>query len=215
MVSFWKWIKINKVQIESVAIDMSPAYILSVNTNAPKATIVFDHFHIIKKLNETISKIRSDLNNKEKDKVIKKNLKGSRWLLLKNSENLNLKNEEDSRLEKGLETNTTLFYVYYLKEELRELWNQNNIGDASKFLKQWIEEVNETGILQLKKMVELLIKHKTGVLNWYKCHISTGPLEGINNKIKTIKRQAYGYRDLDFFMLRIKAMHQNIYAKDG
>ncbi|QZE15964.1 ISL3 family transposase [Halosquirtibacter laminarini] len=215
LVPFWKRIKINKVQIESVAIDMSPAYILSVKTNAPKATMVFDHFHIIKKLNETISKIRRDLYNKEKDKVIKKSLKGSRWLLLKNPENLNLEKGEDSRLEKVLETNTTLFYAYYLKEELRELWNQDNIRDASKLLKQWIEEANETEIPQLKKMVELLTKHKTGILNWYKCNISTGPLEGINNKIKTLKRQAYGYRDLDFFMLKIKAMHQDIYAKCG
>ncbi|QZE13279.1 ISL3 family transposase [Halosquirtibacter laminarini] len=215
LVPFWKRIKINKVQIESVAIDMSAAYILSVKTNAPKATMVFDHFHIIKKLNETISKIRRDLYNKEKDEVIKKSLKGSRWLLLKNPDNLNLQKGEDSRLEKVLETNTTLFYAYYLKEELRELWNQDNIRDASKLLKQWIEEANETEIPQLKKMVELLTKHKTGILNWYKCNISTGPLEGINNKIKTLKRQAYGYRDLDFFMLKIKAMHQDIYAKCG
>ncbi|QZE13536.1 transposase [Halosquirtibacter laminarini] len=54
-------------------------------------------------------------------------------------------------------------------------------------------------------MVELLTKHKTGILNWYKCHISTGPLEGINNKIKTLKRQAYSYRDLGFFMLKNKS----------
>ncbi|QZE12885.1 transposase [Halosquirtibacter laminarini] len=71
LVPFWKRIKINKIQMESVAIDMSPASILSVKTNAPKATMVFDQFHIIKKLNETISKIRRDLYNKEKNKVIK------------------------------------------------------------------------------------------------------------------------------------------------
>ncbi|QZE15982.1 transposase [Halosquirtibacter laminarini] len=167
------------------------------------------------KKREVANKIRRDLYNKEKDKVIKKSLKGSRWLLLKNPENLNLQKGEDSRLEKVLETNTTLFYAYYLKEELRELWNQDNIRDASKLLKQWIEEANETEIPQLKKMVELLTKHKTGILNWYKCNISTGPLEEINNKIKTLKRQAYGYRDLDSFMLKIKAMHQDIYTKCG
>lgn len=213
--SFWKRIKINGVKIESVAIDMSAAYILSVSTNAPKATIVFDHFHVVKKVNDAISKVRRAIYNKEKDKVIKKQLKGSRWLLLKNPENLNYKKGEDIRLEKVLEINISLFYAYYLKEELRELWNQDNINDAIKLLEQWIEEVKETKIPQLQKVADLMIRHKTGILNWYKCGISTGPLEGVNNKIKTMKRQAYGYRDLDFFMLKIKGMHESIYAIHG
>lgn len=64
-------------------------------------------------------------------------------------------------------------------------------------------------------MAKTLEKHREGILNWYDHPISTGPLEGINNKIDTLKRQAYGYRDMEFFELRIKALHNSKYALTG
>ncbi|MFP4173621.1 MAG: transposase [Candidatus Hydrogenedentota bacterium] len=68
---------------------------------------------------------------------------------------------------------------------------------------------------QLKKFAQTLASHRTSILAWYDDPISTGPLEGINNKVKTLKRQAYGYRDIEYFKLKIKALHQTKYALVG
>ncbi len=83
---------------------------------------------------------------------------------------------------------------------------------AERFLRGWIARAEVSGIRQLKKFAKTLAAHRTGILNWYETPISTGPLEGTNNKIKTMKRQAYGFRDTEFFKLRIMALHETKYA---
>ncbi len=125
LLPFWKRLKCSRAQIQAVAMDMSPAYISSVSANLPEATIVFDHFHLIKLFNEKLSNFRRDLHH-EATKEGKKMLKGMRWLLLKNPNNLKPQHNEKQRLEKALHLNKSLATVYYLKEYLRQLWFQKN-----------------------------------------------------------------------------------------
>jgi transposase len=73
----------------------------------------------------------------------------------------------------------------------------------------------ESGIPMLSKFAKTLDKHREGILAFYDYRISTGPLEGTNNKIKTMKRQAYGFRDHEFFKLKIMALHETKYALVG
>lgn len=212
---FWKRLKKSHAKIEAISTDLGPAYIAAVLVNCPKATLVFDHFHVIKLMNEKLSEVRRILFHEEKDIFEKKILKGSRWLLLKNPENLDDERNEKQRLQDILELNKPLALAYYMKEDLRQIWAQPNKKTAKKVLDGWVEIAKISGIGPLMKMGKTVAKYSFGILNWYDHPISSGPLEGTNNKIKTLKRQAYGYRDLEFFKLRIMAIHESKYALTG
>ncbi len=215
LVPFWKRLKIAKATIEAVAMDMSPpSYISAVSANLPKAVIVFDHFHLVKMFNDKLSDLRRDLQRKAKaaDQEI---LKGTRWLLLKNPQNLKEKNNEQQRLEAALQLNKPLATAYYLKEDMRQLWLQKDKAAAGSFLDDWILRARGSGIKMLDKFADTLDRHRIGILAYYDYPISAGPLEGTNNKIKTLQKQAYGFRDMEFFKLKIYALHETKYALVG
>lgn len=212
---FWARLKQSKATIVAVAIDMSPAYIQAVRTNLPSASLVFDHFHVIKYFNDKLSEFRRQLYDQTKDKMVHQELKGLRWILLKNPENLDEAKDERQRLEKALQANKTLATAYYLKEDLRQLWKQENKTMAAAHLKAWLAKAQVSGVKILIKFANTLAAHRTGILAYYDHPISTGPLEGTNNKIKTMQRQSYGLRDKEFFKLKILAIHRAKYALIG
>ncbi len=142
-------------------------------------------------------------------------LKGTRWLLLKNPEDLDPARDELTRLEKALRLNQPLATAYYLKEELRQLWAQADKAAAETFLESWIERAQASGIALLRSFAKTLRRHEEGLLAYYDYPLSTGPLEGINNKIRALQRQAYGYRDREFFRLKLMALHEAKYALVG
>ena len=212
LVPFWRRLKRSRSRIEAVAIDMSTAYIHAVETHLPSAAIVFDHFHVVKLMNEKLTELRRDLHREATHLLGKNVLKGMRWLLLKNPENLNQEKDEPARLEEALRLNAPLATAYYLKEELRLFWEQPSKAAAKRFLDSWYDRAINTGIKQLMTMARTLASRALGLLAYFDHPISTGPLEGINNKIKTLQRQAYGFRDKEFFKLSIFAIHQLKYA---
>ena len=212
---FWRRLKYSRAKIESVAIDMSPAYIASLLENLPETPIVFDHFHVIKLYNNKLSDLRRDIHREAEGPLQQKVLKGTRWLLLKNPENLNEQKKEKEHLQKALKLNKPLATAYYMKEELRQLWQQESKNKAKKMLKNWIQKARSTGIGMLLKFAKTLAAHAFGILAYYDHPISTGPLEGTNNKIKTMQRQAYGFRDMEFFKLKICGLHETKYALVG
>ena len=114
---FWGRLRAARAQVEAVATDMSPAYIQAVRENLGDAIHVFDHFHVIKLFNEKLSDFRRELYHEATEKMDKEVLKGTRWLLLKNPENLDPKRNERERLEEALRMNQPLATVYYLKED--------------------------------------------------------------------------------------------------
>lgn len=212
---FWKKVKRAKAKIEAVAMDMSPAYISAVSFHLPKAAIVFDHFHVIKLFNDRLSELRRDLYHEATDHLQKKVLKGTRWLLLKNPENLDSATGERERLNDALQLNQPLSCAYYLKEDLRQIWLQPNKEKAKLVLADWIKRAENSGIKMLIKFAKTLASFQSGILSYYDYRISSAPLEGTNNKIKTMKRMAYGFRDIEFFKLKIMAIHETKYALVG
>ena len=215
LLPFWNRLRASRAKIKAVAIDMSPAYTAAVRDNLPDATLVYDHFHIIKLYNEKLTELRRDLYREAVDGLQKDVLKGIRWLLLKNRENLDPQKRERERLDEALELNESLFIAYYMKDQLRLLWSQPDKRTARQFLNGWIQLANITGIRILMRFAKTLAGHREGILAWYDYPISTGPLEGTNNKIKTMQRQAYGFRDREFFVLKIMAIHETKYALVG
>jgi transposase len=212
---FFKRLKASHAHVAAVATDMSPAYIQAVAHNLPKATHVFDRFHVVKLFNDKLAQLRRDVQREAEGPLQKKVLKGTRWLLLKNPANLDDQRNERQRLEEALALNKPLATAYYLKEDLRQLWEQRDYTQASGFLADWIARARTSGIRMLQDFAQTLVVHRDGLLNWYRCPISTEPLEGTNTKIKLLQRQAYGYRDLEFFRLKIYALHKTTYALVG
>jgi transposase len=215
LTAFWTRLRHSGAKIRAVAIDMSPAYIEAVLTFLPKAKIVFDRFHVMKLYNAKLSDLRREAFHEVKDTMQKKVLKGTRWLLLKSAENLDDDRQERERLEEALRLNQPLATAYYLKEELRLFWEQKNRRKAAAFLEGWIRRAESTSIRMLHQIAKTLRLHRSGLLSFYRYPISTGPLEGTNNKIKTMKRMAYGFRDHEFFKLKIYALHEARYALVG
>jgi transposase len=215
LLPFWRRLRASGARVEAVATDMSPAYIDAVLTYLPGATLVFDRFHVIKLYNEKLSQLRRDLYHQLTDMMQKKALKGIRWLLLKRSENLDPTRNEPERLREALRLNEPLAIAYHLKDELNEIWEQDDQQQAQALLMDWIVYAESTGIRMLHQFARSLRIYAHGILAWYDYPISTGPLEGTNNKIKTMKRQAYGFRDPEFFRLKILGIHETQYALVG
>ena len=194
---------------------MLPSYNMACRENFAEATIVFDRFHLIQLVNRKLSDLRRMMYRETVSFIDKKAMKGTRWILLKNPENLLESRNERARLEEALRINKPLATAYYLKEELRTLWDQKNIDEAYVFLEQWAKKASSVGIPILNKLANTIRSHRNGILAYYKHKISTGPLEATNNKIKNIIRQAFGYRDFEFFKLKIYSMHKMKYSLVG
>jgi transposase len=211
---FWQRLRPSGAKIEAVAMDMSAAYRGAVSTHLRKAVIVFDHFHIIKLFNDKLSDLRRSLYHRaEADQ--KEVLKGARWLLLKSPENLDAEKDEKARLEEALALNKPLATAYYLKEDLRRSWEQPGKRFATAFHNDWLKKAEASGVTMLQQMARTLAAHRSGLLAYYDARITSGPMEGTNNKIKTMKRMAYGFRDPEFFKLKILAIHETKYALVG
>jgi len=215
LLPFWKRLRASRARIEAVATDMSPAYIDAVSTHLSHATLVFDRFHVIKLYNDKLSDLRRELHRQLTETMHKDVLKGIRWLLLKRPEHLDPLRREPERLQEALRLNEPLAIAYHLKEELNAIWEQDDQETAQALLMDWIVYAESTGIRMLQKFAKTLRLHAFGILAWYDYPISTGPLEGTNNKIKTMKRQAYGFRDPEFLRLKILGIHETTYALVG
>ena len=201
-------------KIEAVAMDMAAPYHLAVSKIFPDAIKVLDRFHVIKLMNDKLSDLRRQLQSSARNTEKKSVLKGTRWLLLKRSGSVSDKRQQ-SRLDDALQLNKPLATAYYLKEDLAQFWKQDNLDEAKKFLGSWIATALASGVRQLKTMANALKRYRDQLFAWYEYPISTGPLEGFNNKAQTMKRQAYGYRNLDFFKLKLQTLHLKKYALVG
>jgi transposase len=193
-------------RIVAVAMDMNAAYDLEVREHCPNAEVVYDLFHVVAKYGrEVIDRVRVDEANKVKDdKPARKVIKGSRWLLLRNADNIE-KDEDRVRLAELLKANRKLAAVYLLKDDLKELWAYRHTGYAIRFWEQWYARAIRSRIEPLKAFARKLKGYLPGILSHCRFPLHTSVLEGINNKIKVIKRIAYGFRDDAYFFLKIRA----------
>ncbi len=191
--------------------DMSKSYKKAAETYLPGIPIVFDRFHVMQLINKAIDKVRkrtySSLNDNEKQ-----GLKKSRFLLLKNSDKMTT--TELQGLNDVLDKYAPIGFMHMMKEQIRQLWNFTSKKHAQSFLFGWIITaiaiyyISGCEVLKpLKSLAMSLARHSQGILNYFNHPITNGRAEGINNKIKTLKRQAYGFRDNDYFKLRLYHLH--------
>lgn len=192
-------------QIEAVAMDMNTAFDLEVKQHCPQAEVVYDLFHVVARYGrDVIDRIRVDQANALRhDKPARQVVKQSRWLLLRNRENL--KEDHAVRLQELLAANQPLATVYVLKDSLKEVWYAPSVREGWRRWRTWLRHARESDLAPLQRFARNLQRYARGILASARFHMHTSLLEGVNNRIKVIKRMAYGFRDVDYFFLKIKA----------
>ena len=212
LMGFWRRLRRSRSRIRAVAMDRSGAYWAAVVKELPGVAVVFDKFHIVQLMNQRLDELRRELV-REAEGAMKMVIKGTRYLLLTRA--ANLAEDQLPKLERALKLNEPLSQGWYLKEELNLLWEQKSYAQMHHFLSQWCNQATQTGVRQLQKMAKTLQVHRSGILSWWTHPINNGRMEGTNNKIKTLNRQAYGYRDEDFFILKLLGLHESRYILAG
>jgi transposase len=190
-----------KAQIQAVAVDMWEAYINRVRHHCPHAKIVFDLFHVVQAFGRVIDEVRRSEYRRasREDQAV---LKGSRYLLLRNEDTLTAPQQE--RLRRLLRLNKTLNTVYILKDHLRVIYRYRRRPAAQRALDHWCAMAETIDNPWMRRFIGRLRYFAYGILNHCDFAIGTSKLEGVNTRIKLIKRRAYGYTDPDYFALKIK-----------
>ena len=199
---FRKRIRRKAKQIKAVTIDMANAYSAWVREVLPSADIVYDHFHVIKLMNERMDGLRKSTMNKLADEQ-KKELKGKRFLFLRNQEDLS--GEAAQELKKLRFQFEDLGTASIMKEYLRNIYR---MADSCELARNafilWCEKAEVSGIFCLKQMAKTIRKRMEGLVSFWKHDgITNASQEGFNNKIGWLTRQAYGYRDEIYLHLKI------------
>lgn len=193
-------------KLQFVMSDMWQPYLKVIKKKAIHALNILDRFHIMKKFNEAIDDIRRQevkkLEAQEKENV----LANGRWLLLKQSTNLTQK--QTIRLSQLLKINLASVKAYLLREDFQQFWTYRSAAWANKFLKDWTTRTMRSRLAPMKKVAKMLRSHQELILNWFRAHgkLSSGPVEGLNNKAKLAIRKAYGFKTLN--CLQIALYHQ-------
>lgn len=205
--------------VVAVACDMNSDFQEAFKEKCPHLKIVFDHFHIIKNFNEkVVSAVRKDVQAqllREGRTEEAKSLKGSRFILTSNRSSLEKKdldnhNDPDKKdtkyvqlYDELLKKNELFFMADLVKEMMNKAYHSNSVEDMSFYIRTTIDCCNNTNNKRFMWFAKLLDKHFDGIVNHAVYKISSGKMEGINNKIKTLRRNAYGFRDTFYFFLKI------------
>ena len=188
-------------QVEVCCADMWDAYHQAAAAKLPNAKRVVDRFHVMKNLLEALSKARRSIQ-KQADEATQALLKGCRWWLVKNYENL--EEEERAKLEQALAASPELNECYQLKEGFRHWFNWHaDRESAEQDLQSWMQQVEASDFRTLKSFVKTLENWKESILNYFDGRHTNGFAEGVNLKIRMIHRRAFGYRNFEQFRLHV------------
>nr|QNO51805.1 hypothetical protein PFGANNDM_00040 [Methanosarcinales archaeon ANME-1 ERB6] len=182
--------KINPEQIKYIAMDMSPAFISGASEYFPTAKIVFDKFHVICMMNDTIDDIR------RKEYKTNKTLGKTRFIWLKNPENLSDKEKKKLHSMKDLDIKTAKAYQFKLA--LQRLWRVKDLAAARNYLNKWYFWAAHSKIEEIVKLAVTVHKHSYGILEAIRTGLDNSVAEGLNNKIKTVVKRSYGFKTVKY-----------------
>jgi transposase len=181
-------------QIEFVCSDMWKPYLRVIREHCSQALHVLDRFHIVAKMNEALDDVRASEARKMFAAGHEPLLKKTRWCLLKRKRNLT--STQRFRLRDLLRYNLATVRAYLLKEDFQQFWDYASPAWAGKFLDDWCRQTMRSRIEPMKKIAKMLRAHRHLILNYFKAKkvISSGVVEGLNNKAKVTMRKSYGFR---------------------
>lgn len=183
-------------QIKEFCCDMSPSFISGIEANFPEASITFDKFHVMKMVNEAVDKVRRE------EQASQSELKNSRYVWLKNPENLTEKQKKKYAKLKDMDLKTGR--AYRMKLSLQHMFTRSYII-SEMYFDEWCSWAMRSQLEPVIKLAHSLKRHKDGILRWFKTKLTNGLLEGINSLVQASKRKARGYRTVDNFITMIYA----------
>lgn len=192
-----------RAAVEAVAVDMWAPYVQAIREYLPRARVVYDLYHVVANYHrQVLDRVRIAAYKRAESEDERRWIKGSRYLLYKNDENLT--DRQRPRLETLLEVNEEIHTAYVLRDSLKEIWKLRSPWAVRTALRNWCEMAEESGLGPLQRFAASLKSHRRGIVAHAAYPIHTGRLEGVNNKIKVIKRRSYGFRDPTYFTLKVK-----------
>ena len=188
-------------RIEAVCIDRAGSYKSAVEEWLPDAEIVYDRFHLMQNLGRAIDEVRRQEQKRasEEDGRV---IKGSRYNLLRNAENL--RDENRVALSDLLDINENLNIAYILKEQFRLAWSYSYAGCARRFLERWVDQVRESGMEPLIGFANGVARDIEGIVSWCRHHLTNGPIEGFNSTVARVLFRARGIRSTDYLYLKLR-----------
>jgi transposase len=195
------WTEAQRAGVLEAAMDLWEPYAQAVGACLPHARIVADRFHVMKNLNDQVTAARREIQRTLPEES-KQTLKGCRWLLVRNHDALSATDQE--KLDAMFAVSASLKQLHSLKEDFRSIFESDlTPEEATPKLEAWMTAVATSGLTKLSKFVSTLKHRFEHVLNYF-CHrLTSGMVEGLNNKVKVIKRCAYGFGNFEHFALRI------------
>ena len=191
--------------IQFACTDMLPAYLKVLKRRASQTLNILDRFHIMKKFGEALDHVRAEESRQLKRDGYEEVLKNSRWCLLKRKSNLTKK--QTVKLRELLRYNLRSVKSYLMREDFQRFWTYTSGTWAGKFLREWCLRASRSKIEPMQKLAKTLAKHEPLLLNWFKSQgLSSGIVEGFNNKAKLTMRKAYGFKE--FETIQIALFHQ-------
>lgn len=181
-------------QVEYVCSDMWKAYLNVIAEKLGQAVHVLDRFHVMQMFSKALDEIRAEESKRMVQDGYEPVLKKSRWCLLKRPENLTEK--QTVKLSELLKYNLKTVRAYLLREEFQRLWEYTSAWWAGKFLDEWTRRVMRSRLEPMKKIARSIRTHRPLILNWFRARgqVSSGAVEGLNNKVKLVTRKSYGFR---------------------
>ncbi|MFQ5473563.1 MAG: ISL3 family transposase [Dehalococcoidia bacterium] len=181
-------------RLKFICSDMWQPYLKVIAKKAAQAIHVLDRFHIMQKMNKAIDKVRAGEARQMKADGYEEILKHSRWCLLKRPENMT--DKQTVKLAELLKYNLRAVRAYLLKEDFQRFWEYVSPGWAEKFLDQWCTRTMRSKLEPMKDVARCLRGHRELILNWFRAKgaMSSGIVEGLNNKVKLTTRKSYGFR---------------------
>jgi len=178
-------------KLQTVTMDMSGAFIEAVGRGAPQAKIVFDRFHVQKMAQDAVDQVRREQVRLLAGSDDAAALKKARWALLKNPWNLTA--VETDKLSEVQRDNRPLYRAYLLKETLAEIFDRRQVNVAREKFLAWCRWAARSRLAPFKRLAKTIRRHLEGVLAFIATGLTNGPIEGLNGKIRTITRRAYGF----------------------
>ncbi len=176
-------------QLEAISADMWEPYLIVLREKAPQARVIFDRFHIVRHLNDAVTKVRQQLI-READPLTRRRLKNTRFPVLKSPHSRTAKDRRV--LEEQVRANRQLYRAMLLKDDFMDLYTYRREGWARRFLKGWLRRAMYSKIEPIKKVARMIRNHLDGVLGWVQWRISNGRLEGMNNRIRLLSHRSFG-----------------------
>lgn len=191
---------VKSAEIKDAVLDMWDPYISSIKEHCPNAAIVFDKFHISKKVNEALDSVKK-AEFRKADSDERRTMKKKRFVILKRQKTPT--SDEAEALYALKQKNDRLYSAYLLKEQVLNIFDEQDRDTAVRRFETWFANIAQSRLTQFDKVVKTIRTYFYGIENYFTHRITNGGAEGINNKINVIKRMAYGYRDLEYFKLKI------------